>query len=274
MWQVTPERFDLSVASGTLGRIDNFIIRRDDTNRDMYPMIQTGSFSTNPTPPSLVREGAIFDIKLAEINIKAGTIVINQVDITDTRMNASVCGWVASTVTEIDFSQISAQFNDFFTQYQATAAARYKLFLSILHGYEDDAVIDYDDYTIALNTLKQSANNAFFQWFSPFKTTKEMEFNEWFQSLVDTLDGDQAANLFNLIDQHKRASIASEAGVHGLRYWNGALQVNDNGWIHLIGAVIGYRWLYIDGLDLTWQAWDMNNYSWRDFENLIEKEAA
>ena len=61
-------------------------------------MIETGGFSKNPVAPEITRTAAIHDLKLAEIRVEVGAIKITQDNITDTRMNADVCGWVMATV--------------------------------------------------------------------------------------------------------------------------------------------------------------------------------
>ncbi|MBQ8551067.1 MAG: hypothetical protein IJ426_07000 [Clostridia bacterium] len=52
---VSATTFDLETASGTLNRIDNVILRRDDTQRDIYLMIEKGGNAQNPTAPDLTR---------------------------------------------------------------------------------------------------------------------------------------------------------------------------------------------------------------------------
>ena len=110
--------FNIDTAHGTLDRIDSVILRRDDVSRDIALMIVKGGYASNPVAPDLIRTGAYYDLRLAEIRVKAGAIAIKQEDIKDCRMNGEVCGWVASTVKEIDFSQITAQFEDFFSNYK------------------------------------------------------------------------------------------------------------------------------------------------------------
>ncbi|MDL2318550.1 hypothetical protein LJC74_05680 [Eubacteriales bacterium OttesenSCG-928-A19] len=277
MRQKVVETFDLAGASGTpnMNRIDTLILRRDDTQRDIYPMVVTGAFSLNPSPPALVREGAIYDIKLADIHVNAGTITINQANIDDTRMYSDVCGWVVATVKEIDFSQIAAQFDDFFKQYKLLVETRYAVFLALVEGHEADAEAAYQSYLASLNAFRESASEQFYGWFNPFKTTKETEFNEWFQALVDTLTEEQVTNLYNLIDQHKKEVVASVAGVHGFRYWGNRAQVfADGGWVDIGGAKVGLTWDYIDRLNLTWDEVDAMGLTWDELENMVEKETA
>lgn len=130
----------LEKASGTLARIDNVILRRDDTERDFYIFIETGGFSKNPVAPEIVRNEAIYDLKLGEIRVDVGAIKINQKHITDTRMDPDLCGWVAATVKEIDFSQITAQFEEFIRDYSETKNGNFEeWFQSMKDQLSEDA---------------------------------------------------------------------------------------------------------------------------------------
>lgn len=145
----------IETASGTLNRIDNVILRRDDTERDIYLMIQKGGSAENPTPPELTRSDTIYDLKLAEIYIKAGTITITQANITDKRMDADVCGWVASTVDKIDLSQLPAQFEALFAEW----------FEKIKNQLSEDAAgnlqLQIDETNKNLNNSLQTIKDAF-----------------------------------------------------------------------------------------------------------------
>ena len=56
---LTPTTLDLETASGTLHRIDNVILRRDDTDRRIYLLIVKGGNASSPVAPALTREGPI-----------------------------------------------------------------------------------------------------------------------------------------------------------------------------------------------------------------------
>lgn len=144
---------DLATASGTLDRIDTVILRRNDTDRDIQIIVQTGGYSPNPTPTPLARTGAYYDLKLAEIYVAAGAISITQAEITDTRMDADVCGWVCATVKEIDFSQITKQFETFFAQYKANIINQYNLYLASIGDTEQAAQKTYQDMKDKLDGL-------------------------------------------------------------------------------------------------------------------------
>ncbi len=108
----------LDRAHSTLDRIDNIIVRRNDTDRDITIMVQKGTNSENPIPPTPVRENNIYDLVLCQVLISAASTSISQSNITDTRMDSELCGWVAATVKEIDFEQISLQWQSFIQQFK------------------------------------------------------------------------------------------------------------------------------------------------------------
>lgn len=113
----TVDTLTVPPASGTYPRIDTVVIERNDTNREITIKLVTGEYSgTEPTATAPVRSGAIYQIVLAEIYVGVGVTEITAGDITDKRPDSSVCGWVISTVQELDISQILAQ-ND--AQFQA-----------------------------------------------------------------------------------------------------------------------------------------------------------
>lgn len=162
---------DISGSSGTLSRIDNVIIRKDTVLRECYALIQEGSFAQTPTAPAIIRSSTYFDLKLAEITIPVGAVEITQANIRDCRMDADVCGWVAASVSEIDFSQCMAQFETFFNEYKIEFAETYTNFTG--------------DYSQMVET---------------FETQQAAAFTNWFNQVKGQLSTDVAGNLLNLIN--------------------------------------------------------------------------
>ena len=101
-------------------RIDRVVMRVDDTLSVRSATIQVikGTASSSPTPPQRVYNDTIKDIVLANVTIPANASTITTSNITDTRPDSSICGWVTGTITEIDysvlFSQYQSQFLDWF----------------------------------------------------------------------------------------------------------------------------------------------------------------
>lgn len=172
---LTPTTLDLETASGTLDRIDSVILRRNDTERRIFLTIEKGGNAKSPVAPEPTRDGAIYDLKLAQIYIAAGTVKITQAEIADTRMNAAVCGWVAATVKEIDFTQIQAQFDAYFTAYKKNVSDQYQEYIGNIQAFKDQAQEAYDLMIQAFNTYADQQKAAYEEWIGQ----QETDFEEW-----------------------------------------------------------------------------------------------
>lgn len=105
--------FDIEDADTTLSRIDSVILRLDLNNRQITAMILQGNYASNPSQPSIVRTGSIYDLRLANISIPNGTTRITTDMITDTRFGSD-CGNVTQAVLSLDTSEIFAQYQAWF----------------------------------------------------------------------------------------------------------------------------------------------------------------
>lgn len=185
---LTPTKLDLETSSGTLDRIDNVILRRDDTNRRIFLMIQKGGNASSPTAPDITRVGPTYDLKLAEIYIAAGAVRITQAEITDTRMNSDVCGWVAATVNEIDFSQVTAQFNEFFKQYKESIISQYQAYIASIGDTEEAARQTYIEMKSKLDGL-----------YDTYKKYLLENYNNYLQQIAQTEE--DAETLYNTMEE-------------------------------------------------------------------------
>lgn len=107
----------LGVASGTLNRIDNVVLRRDDEARDFSIAIVRGTPAEKPVAPELARSGNVYELKLAEVTIARGVAAVTQASVKDTRANDTVCGWVIGNTGTIDATQLLAQLNTAFNEW-------------------------------------------------------------------------------------------------------------------------------------------------------------
>ena len=89
---------DIAAAPVANSRIDSIVLRLDTSTatRSIVAAVITGSAAAEPTPPTLTREGNIYEICLANVLVNAGTTEIINNNITDTRNDNNVCGWAAS----------------------------------------------------------------------------------------------------------------------------------------------------------------------------------
>src|SRR5690625_3609257 len=87
-----------NIADSTNDRIDRVVIRLDNTpeaERPLRAMVRSGVPNSNPEPPELVRNDAIYEISLAQVLVEAGKSFIEQYQITDERGDIDLCGRVS-----------------------------------------------------------------------------------------------------------------------------------------------------------------------------------
>lgn len=142
-------------ADGILNRIDNVVIRLDIPNRQITTEIITGTFAEEAVAPALVRGTSIYDLRIAKINVPAGTTAITQDLITDCRFNSNDCGNVICAVQSPDFTNILNQ------------------------------------YEALWNSLITEKEGNFEQWFEE----KTQNFAVWFEKIKNQLSGDIAGKL-------------------------------------------------------------------------------
>ena len=120
-------------AHATLKRIDNIVVRRDDSERNFFVDIVKGVNADTPVAPVPTRTAVVHEIVLAQIYVGASATVITQSNITDTRMDTNLCGYVVGAVEQIDFDQIVAQFN----AWQTIEKANFYAWVQTLHDKLD-----------------------------------------------------------------------------------------------------------------------------------------
>lgn len=102
--------FTLSPASGTYPRVDTIVVRRDEGARQISLAYVMGAYSgLNPVPTPPARDGGIYELVLAQITVGAGATAITVADITDTRADSDLCGWITGSVDSVDVDQLTQQ---------------------------------------------------------------------------------------------------------------------------------------------------------------------
>lgn len=100
------------VTNGTSNnRVDTIRVRWTDANRNALALAFTGD-------TTLIKSETIYDLQLATVIVPPLSVTISASNITDTRMNESVCGFVTQLLqvqtTEDLFAQYNSIFNDWF----------------------------------------------------------------------------------------------------------------------------------------------------------------
>lgn len=107
----------IDTASGVYGRIDTIVLRRNNTNRQLTLEVVKGVASLSPSATPPTRDADVFELVLAQIYVGAGVTTITNSNITDTRMNTTLCGFVTCPVVDPDFSNLYDQFTAQFAEW-------------------------------------------------------------------------------------------------------------------------------------------------------------
>lgn len=174
----------LDNADGVLNRIDRVVVRWDLQDRVISVRVKKGTYSATPSAAAIQRDADAYELVLADIYVGAGAVSVSQANITDQRLNSTLCGLVVGTVGELDTTAFSAQLQGWFELYQEMSAEQYNNLKSYMNSLQIQSDADY----IALQ-----------EWFSNFQTASNAQFQSWFETLQNTLDENTAANLYNQI---------------------------------------------------------------------------
>lgn len=141
----------LNAANSTYPRIDTIVITRDNVNRQIVCEVVTGAYSGDaPQPTAPIRNSEIYQLVLAQVYVGAGVTGITQANITDTRPDNDLCGWITGTVEELDFSQFTAQFEQYFREFKADAEGDYESWFNEVQSEQIEDKEAWDAWYAAL----------------------------------------------------------------------------------------------------------------------------
>jgi len=101
---VSDADYTMAVPSeAVLNRIDRIVVRLHYANREMTIVRKAGTAASSPSAPAVTRDANMYELSLATITVNAGTSTITSGMISDTRSDASVCGYVSSTITNLPY---------------------------------------------------------------------------------------------------------------------------------------------------------------------------
>jgi hypothetical protein len=206
-----PLVIDLEVASGNLNRYDAIKIKLDLSARTITAYADKGGNAASPAKPANTRSDTVFEITIAEVYIAAGTTVITQSMITDTRMDNAKCGWVSGAVDQIDFSQIYAQFNKYFEEQKTRIAFDVEDFEEGIDQKQTAAGEYLQDYKDSVDDDKTAADaflENFKQYLQNYTSQQQSEFEAWVETIKGILDDETAGKLLLYIQElQERADI-------------------------------------------------------------------
>lgn len=97
-------------AGGAQDRIDAVIAYMDLTERACGITIKKGTQAAEPKPPALVRNATRKEYMIASILVRRLATQVAQVNITDTRGDQTVCGWVTGLIDQVPTGTLLLQY--------------------------------------------------------------------------------------------------------------------------------------------------------------------
>lgn len=93
----------------TLNRYTAVCVKLDNTNRQMELVTIDGDPGTDPVKPTPNNSGSSKYLVIAYVYVPANVSAIQQQNITDTRMNTSLCGFVSGLIDQVDTTTLFLQ---------------------------------------------------------------------------------------------------------------------------------------------------------------------
>lgn len=147
-------------ADTVLHRIDNIVFYLDLMSKEMGLKVSKGSFSSNPTPPSLVRTQEYYELKLAEVRIDAKTTQITQSMIRDTRLDSNMCGIVHCVVDHIDTSTLMKELEDWRDNYETQTQEEFDEWFNAMKAQVQPVIEAANTAISKAGIATENANNA------------------------------------------------------------------------------------------------------------------
>lgn len=103
---------DMGLPDSVYPRIDAIVIQFYANMNATNIVVKNGTASSEPIPPEISRDEAVYELHLYHVKREAGSLSITPSNITDLRLNSSYCGLMADSITSIDTYAIEKQVAD------------------------------------------------------------------------------------------------------------------------------------------------------------------
>ena len=154
--------FKVPPPHSTYIRRDCVVLKLDMVNRNISVKYNQGVASSNPQFPTPVKNSDVWELVLAQINVKANSNQITQSDINDTRLNSNLCGIVSNIVNKVDTTTIFNQYRDY---WERQREENQNLWQEQMREQEEGYGAEKEVWGRRYNELKTSVEN----WFDSIK---------------------------------------------------------------------------------------------------------
>ncbi len=149
----------VTMSDAQYNRIDRVCIRLEMLSNKCYAYIKKGTAAASPAAPALQRDNVAYEISVARVHVGVGVTKIDASNITDERLDTSVCGLMRDGVTGIDTSVMQANFtatmNKYSTYLDSFLDEKEAAFNAWMQGLQN--VLDGDTAGNLLNKINTKA---------------------------------------------------------------------------------------------------------------------
>ena len=186
----------LNPAHVTLNRYTAIVLRLNLENREITLEMVDGANSTSPVKPTLTRTSVIYEICLAYIYVAGGATSITTTNITDTRWDSNLCGYVKL----LPNPSIERTWADYTVGSNGTSYVNLPSQLNyrdgdILDVYVGGILLSPNEYTMMTNEVEnvpmiKVTNGLEKGNVVTFLCTKAVQGDEEFMTYVDSINGE------------------------------------------------------------------------------------
>lgn len=102
----TDTLLNIPTANGSYPRIDNIVVERNDTDREITLKVVQGAYSgTTASASDPTRANGVYQLVIARVAVEAGATGITASNITDCRADTDLCGYVSTAIENPDFEE-------------------------------------------------------------------------------------------------------------------------------------------------------------------------
>lgn len=228
-------------------RIDRIILRLNNPERMCEIVKMTGTPDSAPQPPELIRPatGDYYELCLATVSVNSNQTEISQANITDTRADSSVCGFVTQVIDRIDTSVFYAQFLQFYKEFVEMAGESHSEWVASMQAYLDglqasgnsqlQGIVD------SLESFEAASKSDFLEWFDQIRAFVQslengellLRIKSYFDELTSLVTDDEIdAMIAGSYEKEETAGlfeITSEADIDAIVAGTYELEPEDNG---------------------------------------------
>ena len=183
----------LEKAPAQYSRIDRIVLRCNYADRLCELVVKTGTVANNPVAPKIVQPAAgdYYELGLATVTVGANVTAVTQANITDTRMDSTVCGFITQLIDHLDTSVFFAQLDQFYTEFVSKTEADYQL-------SREEYLAMCQDIVDTLNIFEKTAESDFDTWFDTIKGKLASDIAGALQIQIDNLTQTVFLNRYGL----------------------------------------------------------------------------